>query len=95
MAMERTGWRYAIPQWAMEVLLRGNPKEIGASGLVGLDADSDPRIAAAAEDAGFKSTGVPMTVNQQAKAMLAGVIPPETKIVSWPGDGVDDLESVS
>jgi hypothetical protein len=43
----------------------------------------------------FKSPGVPMTVHQQAKAMLAGVIPPETKIVSWPGDGVDDLESVS
>jgi len=88
------GWRYAVPRWAVEVLMRGSPEEIAANGLVGIDADSNQLTDAhriAAEEAGLKTPGMPMTVTQLAKALLSGVIPPETKIVSWPGDGVRDL----
>jgi len=88
------GWRYATPKWVVDVLLRGDPKEISANGIVGIDADSNQLNDShrmAAEEAGMKVPGSAMTVTQLAKALLAGVIPPETKIVSWPGDGVKDL----
>lgn len=73
----------------MQLLLRGDPEEIAAAGLVGQDADAamtDSQIAAA-ERAGLKTPGKPMTVTQIARAVLAGILPQGTKIVEAEQDG--------
>jgi hypothetical protein len=64
-------------------LLSGDPEQIAAAGLVGMDADSrlSPEILRSLEAAGYKEPGVPMTVTQLARALVAGVIPSDTQIV--------------
>lgn len=73
----------SIRSLIMQILLRGNPQEIADAGLVGADADAEMTDAqiAAAERAGLKSPGRPMTVTQIAQAVLAGILPPRTQIV--------------
>jgi hypothetical protein len=75
--------RLATPQWAMDVLLQGNPQAISEAGLVGVDADSSLTRAQIAEleARGFKQPGRPMTVTQMAEAIMAGVLDPGTQIV--------------
>jgi len=64
-------------------LLSGDPEQIAAAGLVGTDADSrlSPEVLRSLEAAGYKEPGVPMTVTQLARALVAGVIPSDTQIV--------------
>lgn len=71
------------PDWAMEILLRGNPQEISAAGLEGTDADAyfTPEQKARLEAAGLKAPGRPMTVQHLAMALEAGLIPQDTRIV--------------
>jgi hypothetical protein len=68
---------------AMEILLRGNPQEISAAGLVGSDADAamTPEQIAVLEAAGLKAPGRPTTVQQLAMAIEAGLLPERTRIV--------------
>jgi hypothetical protein len=67
----------------MDILLRGDPREIASRGLVGTDADSrlTPEQIALLEELGYKEHGVPMTVTQIARAVAMGAISPETQIV--------------
>lgn len=76
-------WLATTPREILDVLLRGNPSEISRHGLIGMDADSKLPMEniAALEEAGFKMPGKPMTVQQLAMALMAGLIPPSTKIV--------------
>lgn len=69
--------------YALEVLLGGDPQAISAAGLVGVDADSRFSLDALRrlEAAGLKSPGRPMTVTELARAILSGAIPPDTQIV--------------
>jgi len=80
------GWRYGTPKWVIDVLLRGDPAEIAWQGIGGVDADANMSVGQtlAAEEAGLKDPGRPMTVTQLAKALLAGLIEPGTKIVNHP-----------
>jgi hypothetical protein len=80
------GWRYATPKWVVDVLLRGNPKEIGYNDIRGVDADSGFSVSQlqALEEAGLKEPGQAMTLTQLAKAVMAGLLPPSTRIVQHP-----------
>jgi len=75
--------RSKTPEWAMEILLRGNPQEVAAAGIRGADADAamTTEQIAALEAAGLKAPGRPMTVQQLAMAIEAGLIPQDTRIV--------------
>ena len=68
---------------AIRVLLSGDPRQIAAAGLVGADADArmPPELLRSLEEQGFKEPGVPMTVTQLARALVAGAIPSDTQIV--------------
>lgn len=81
-------WLATTPREILDVLLRGNPSEISRHGLVGLDADSKLPMEniAALEEMGFKMPGKPMTVQQLAMALVAGAIPPNTRIVEQRND---------
>ena len=68
---------------AIRALLSGDPQQVAAAGLRGVDADArfSPEMLRSLEAAGFKDPGVPMTVAQLARALVAGAIPPGTQIV--------------
>lgn len=80
------GWPYGTPKWVIDVLLRGDPDEISWQGIGGVDADAAMSVSQilAAEEAGLKEPGRPMTVTQLAKALLSGLLDPRTKIANFP-----------
>ena len=68
---------------AIRVLLGGDPRAIHAAGLRGVDADAafSPQLISQLEALGFKRPGRPMTVTELARALVEGVIPPDTQII--------------